>query len=357
MWIESEIIKEDLENIINDSNIPWSSLDGKNILVTGATGLIGSSVVNALLYYGLNTTRPPFVYALVRNPEKADSVFERQKKECGEQLHFIVADVKDRFELLPQIDYVIHCASQTSSQSFVHEPVETLNTSILGTMNILEFAREKQVKGLVYLSSMEVYGSPKKGTYVSEDDIAGFDPGKIRNCYPISKIACESLCNSYCSEYGVSVKSIRLTQTFGPGVSWQDRRVFAEFARCALEQKDIVLKTAGKTERAYLYTADAVRAILTVMLLGETGKAYNAANEETYCSIAEMADMVCKKLGDGMIKVKYELQDTSRFGYAETLFLDLNTKALRELGWEPKVDLPEMFSRMAATMCADTKSI
>ena len=350
MWIESKIVKEDLDNIIKDSAIPWSDLDGARILVTGATGLIGSSIVNALLYYGLHAKESPMVYVMARNRTKANEIFSQQLKQCGERLQLVIGDIKDHIDINGAIDFIIHCASQTASRLFVNEPVETLDTSILGTKNILEFAKDRRVKGVVYLSSMEVYGSPTKGSYVTEDAVAGFDPRNIRNCYPISKIVCESLCNSYCKEYSVPVKTVRLTQTMGPGVSWHDKRVFAEFAKCALEGKDIVLKTKGETERMYLYTGDAVRAVLTVLLLGNNGEVYTAANEETYCSIADMADIVRRTLANGSIDVRYELQDASKLGYAGTLFMRLNTQALQHLGWKPYVGLNEMYRRMAATM-------
>lgn len=130
----------------------------------------------------------------------------------------------------------------------------------------------------------------------------------VRACYPESKRMCENLCACYMKEYGVPVNIVRLTQTFGPGVEYDDGRIFAELARCVIEKRDIVLHTKGETKRNYLFTKDAVNAIITVLLHGENGQAYNAANEETYCSILEMANMVAKKCGKGDIKVKIELE-------------------------------------------------
>ena len=203
-------------------------------------------------------------------------------------------------------------------------------TALKGTENILELAKAKKVSGMVYLSSMEVYGHPEKGHKVTEDEIGALSPLDIRNSYPISKIQCESLCFAYAKEYGVPAMSIRLTQTFGPGVNYNDGRVFAEFARCVIEKRDIVLKTKGETERSYLYTADAATAILTVLLKGEPGQAYNAANEDTYCSIAQMAEMVAKQ---GGVKVRYDIQDEVGNGYPKALYMDLDTEKLKALGW------------------------
>ena len=208
---------------------------------------------------------------------------------------------------------------------------------------MLELAREKRVRGLVYLSSMEVYGFPAKGHTVTEDEVAGFDPTAARSSYPISKQLCEAMCCAYAKEYAVPAKIVRLTQTFGPGVRYDDSRVFAEFMRCAVEKKDIVLKTKGETERCYLYTDDAVQAILTVLLYGAAGEAYNAANPETYCSIAEMAEMLAKEYDIG---VSYKLEDAARYGYADTMTMQLSVDKLMDLGWKPSVGLPEAFRKM-----------
>ncbi len=347
MWLESDVYREDLESIVKDPSIAWDQLEGKTILVTGATGLIGQTVVNALLYYGMNNQMPPIVYALVRNEKKAHTLFHAQEEVCKSCLRYIIGDVETAADFPDRLDYIIHCASQTASSAFVSYPVETLSTAIHGTENMLRLANNRQITGMVYLSSMEVYGSPERGHYVTEKEVAGFDPTTVRNCYPISKIVCESLCNAYAHEYGVPVKTVRLTQTMGPGVARDDKRVFAEFMRCVLNDQNIVLKTKGETERCYLYTADAVRAILVVLLKGINANAYSVANEETYCSIAQMADLVCTSLGNGESKVVYDIKNASALGYADTLFLRLNTRKIRELGWEPKVNLKEMYIRMA----------
>ena len=162
---------------------------------------------------------------------------------------------------------------------------------------------------------------------------------------------CENLCVSYMKEYGIPVKIIRLTQTFGPGVTYDDGRVFAEFARCAIEQRNIVLKTKGETKRNYLYTADAVSAIFTVLLKGKSGEAYNAANEETYCSIYEMAQMVANMCGNEQISVEIEEKDSvEKLGYAPTLKMNLDTSKLRAIGWKPGTKLEEMFKMLIKDM-------
>lgn len=142
-------------------------------------------------------------------------------------------------------------------------------------------------------------------------------------------------------------KIVRLTQCFGPGVQYNDGRVFAEFSRCVIEQRNIVLKTKGETERNYIYTADAVEAILLVLLKGQKGEAYNVANENTYCSIFEMAKLVAES---GGIDVEIHEEDVKKSGYADTLYMDLETRKLQKIGWQPITELKEMYRRMMEEM-------
>ena len=295
---------------------------GKRFFITGATGLIGKSVAAYLLQNGAG------VLALTRHPV--------------ENLNYILGTVEDLPEIPENIDYIIHGASATASSYFVEHPVETIQTAVFGTQNVLELAREKRVKGLVYLSSMEVYGYPQKGHKVTENEVAGFDPTNPRNCYPISKQLCESMCCAYAREYGVPARIVRLTQTFGPEMKKEDRRLFAEMMRCAIEKRDIVLHTKGETEHAYLYTEDATRAILTVLFRGLAGEAYSAADPDSYCSIAQLAETVARMYG---IHVRYELGDVQKLGYANTKYMDLDVSKLESLGWKAETGLKEAIEK------------
>ena len=330
-------------------------LRGCTVLVTGATGLIGQTIVSALLRCNETAEQgegrePVRVIACVRNKEKAERLFGGA--DHG-NLEFLVSDILSLpADRLPRrVDYMIHAASQTSSRAFVDSPVETIFTAIDGTRRALEFAQNNHVRCFVYLSTMEVYGTPADDGKIDETHGTNLDTTQPRSCYPESKRLCEILCASWQKEYGVPVRILRLTQTFGPGVRYDDGRVFAEFARCAMEKRDIVLKTAGLTCRSYLYTADAAAAILTVMLRGRDGEAYNAANESTYCSIREMAELVADQCAGGGIGVRIEAaEDPSKLGYAPTLHMNLDTSKLRALGWTPVCGLADAYRRMMAAM-------
>lgn len=343
MWNVSAVAQEDLNIALTDRSIPWERLDGKTVVISGATGLIGRTLVNLLLCYAQTVSRPPQVVALVRNPEKARRFWD----EATENLRLVSWTADQPLSYRDNVDYILHCASQTSSKGFIQQPVDTIRTALSGTENLLQFAAQKKVSGFVYLSSMEVYGTPQTDQKITEEYVGGADPLKVRNCYPLAKQMCESLCVSYASQYGVPAMIARLTQTFGPGVQSDDNRVFAEFARCAMEKRDIILHTTGQTKRSYVYTADAARALFAILLQGQPAQAYNIANPQTYCTIYEMAQLVAAQLGDG-IAVRCELTDAEKLGYAPQLNMNLDVSRLENLGWKPYYGLSQMFCRMIA---------
>lgn len=337
----NSIQTEDCQSLGKLDFIDWDQFKNSTILITGSTGLIGVNLVNAIAYNGREKKLNIRLILPVRDTKKAEKLFARTDADI---VHYTLGT-----ELTVQepVDYIVHLASPTSSKFFVEHPVDTLIANIEGTKALLDWAKDHKVKKFISLSSMEVYGFPGKGQKVKEKELGSFETMSARNSYPIAKIASEALSYSYHTQYAVPIVILRATQTFGPGVQYQDGRVFAEFMRCAIEKKDIVLKSAGLTERSYLYTRDAVSAIIVAMLRGEPGEAYSVANSQTYCSIKEMAELVACKVAHGKIKVKFDLaEDVTKLGYADTLYMDLDDKKIKKLGWYPTVDLQEMFERM-----------
>lgn len=322
--------EDDISDVSRCDFIPWNELRQKTVFLTGGTGLIGSMCIKSLLYAARERNLNLKIIALVRDENKASQRFKGELKTGN--LKLVSGNVEKLPIVFDGIDYIIHAASNTASKDFVEHPVETIRTSVVGTENVLQLALDKHIKGLVYLSSMEVYGYPERGHKVTENEIGALSPQDVRNSYPLAKQLCESLICAYAREYNVPGKIIRLTQTFGAGVSEKDNRIFAYFLKCAALKQDIILRTKAETERSYLYTTDAVTAILTVLLKGKSGHAYNAADEKTYCSIAEMAGKVAKDAG---ISVRYEIQDESTNGFPQTLYMDLSTALLQSLGWYP----------------------
>lgn len=345
MWIDNAVFKEDMDSILSYECIEWEQLRDKTVLVTGATGLIGYTLVSSLAYANVKYDLHIKVIALVRDITKARIKFAEQIQytDC---VSFIVGSVENLPKIDINIDYIIHGANPTESAFFVTHPVETITISVRGTINLLELAHAKSIKSFIYLSSMEVYGAPQTDDAISETQGTTVDTMAVRSSYPEAKRLCECLCASYSSEYNVPAKVVRLAQTFGPGVAVDDNRVFAEFARNVMHGEDIVLKTAGKSKRCYLYTADAVTAILAVLLLGKDGEAYNIANPSTYCSIVEMAGMMVSAVAKNSIKVLLPHEEISVQKYLPYHKLNLSIDKIHSLGWRPQVDLIHCYLRL-----------
>ncbi|MGI6696602.1 MAG: NAD-dependent epimerase/dehydratase family protein [Christensenellales bacterium] len=343
-----QIIREDAVHAANFATVDWEKLRGTSILVTGATGLIGSILVKTLLQRNHMYRDDIQVYALARNPDKFERVFATYLNDP--HLNALYQDIVDFQPGELKVDYIIHGASVTASRDFVKKPVTTIRTALIGSMNILEFAKKSKAKGMVYLSSMEVYGMqdepPKRP--LKEEDLGSLNILEVRNCYPESKRMVENMCVSYASETGIPMSIARLAQTFGAGVGYDDNRVFAYFARCVIEGKDIELLTSGESERMYVYTADAVCAILLLLTNGSLG-AYNVANPSTYSSIKEMAQLVLSFSENKHTKLVFKTTSINK-GFLPTHHLRLDVSKLLALGWKPKFSLPVMYQRLIEYM-------
>lgn len=342
------ILQEDLDYIAN-SNLPFDELRNTNILVTGATGLIGVFLVKALLCVNRVNNLHLRVYALVRNKEKAEQIYKDLLQR--NDILLVVGDVNDKISVSQRMDYIIHCASVTASKIMVSKPVETLLTSVEGTKNVLYFARECNCKSIVYVSSMEMYGSfNESNNSVSEKELGYIDPLEVRSNYPESKRLCENMCVAFYSEYGVRVKIARLSQTFGAGILPGEKRVFAQFAQSVIEGRDIVLHTKGLSEGNYCYTRDTIIGLIIILLKGKNAEAYNVSNPETHITIADMAKMICDKICKNKIKVVFDIPESNTFGYAADTKMKLNSDKLKKLGWTPEIGLEEAYRRMIKSM-------
>lgn len=310
-------------------------LSGSFLLVTGGTGLVGFNLLKELSK--VSKALDLKLIALVRDKARAEEKF-RDFLDC---VTLITGDVTEPLKTDLKIDYIIHAASVTSSKTFVDNPVDTIFTSIAGTYHLLSLAVEKKVKSFVYLSSMEAYGTVLEERLLSEADLGYIDPLKVRSCYSEGKRMCENLCVSFLAQYGVPVKMARLAQVFGPGIPKGDNRLFMQFMKTAMGGKSIEIKASGNTSRMYIYTFDAVTAVLSILLNGENGQAYNTANRETYKSVYELAVMMSEMFGGGKEVLRNTGTPQEIAVYPPDSFLRLDTSALESLGWKPCYSLSE----------------
>ena len=342
---KNRLLMQDAEEIAGNMELA-ERFRNSTVFITGATGLLGMQAVFALICMNRMQHCGIHIVAMVRSRENAEKALGKWMG--GKDLTLYYGDVSQPIAYEEQVDYILHGASATSSGYFVSHPVETIQTALKGTENVLEFAKQNAVKGMVFLSSLEVYGTPDATLPLIDEKAYGYlDPTSVRSSYSEGKRMAECMCASYASEYGVPVKMARLSQTFGPGVAYEDGRVFAEFARCVAEKKDIVLHTQGNTVRSYCYTKDAVAAIFYILFKGQAGEAYNVTNMDTAVSIREMAELVCGLYPERGIRVRIEIpKDVSSFGYNPEMIIRPDSTKLSRLGWTASVALPDMFRRM-----------
>ena len=348
MITKDYILQEDLDRVVPELK-KLKTLRNSTLFITGATGLVGLSLIRALLNYNDLDGANNKIIGLARNRQKTKDLY---KELCNRKdLKIVYGDILDKICITEDVDYIVHCASVTASKMMIEKPVETIATALQGTKNILDFSVQKKCKSFVYVSSMEVYGSfSSENNNVTEADIGYLNPLKIRSNYPESKRMCENMCIAYMTEYGVPVKIARLAQTFGAGILPGENRVFAQFARSVIRNEDIVLHTKGLSEGNYCYTSDTCLALLVLLEKGANGEAYNISNPDTHTTIANMARMVCDKIAENKIKVVFDIPESNTYGYAADTKMKLNVDKMRKLGWAPRIGLEEAYKRLIESM-------
>lgn len=319
------------------------NLNNKTVLVSGATGMIGSQLIRRLL-----ETDGVKVVGLFRNEAKRDFLFPGNNP----RLSWVQCDVDKKVSIPGETDYIVHTAGVTGgSKKHVDYPMTTINTALNGTINMLELAKEKKAQGFVFLSSLEIYGKTDFDSFIKETDGGYIDITSVRSSYSESKRMCETICASYCKQFGVPAKIVRLAPAYGKGASYSDNRVLCEFARCVIEKKDIVLKSSGETVRNYCDVDDVAEAILLVLTEGTNGEAYNVANMDIEVSIKQLAERVIALYPESGIHLRFDLaEDITKLGYNQTIKIRLDSSKLMQLGWIPHNGLDQMIKNVVDAM-------
>lgn len=313
-------------------------LSEKHLMIAGATGMIGSTIVDCLMRANEKYGYGIHIIALGRSEEKARERF----KEYFENVRFCFksCDVNKELEELGDCDFLIHAASNTHPVAYSKDPIGTITANVIGTYNLLEYAVHHKVKRFIFLSSVEIYGENCGGIDKFTESYSGYiDCNTVRAGYPESKRTGESLCCAYAKQYGMDIIIPRLCRIYGPTMDWGDSKAVSQFIKKSVLGEDIILKSDGKQLYSYLVVFDAVSAILKLMLEGDSGEAYNISSENSDVYLKNLAE----KLADiAHTKVIFESPDeVERMGFSTATKALLDNSKLKKTGWRELYSLQQ----------------
>lgn len=316
-------------------DLPWEKLKGSSVVISGATGMIGSGLIDVIMYKNAHEALDCTVYALARNIARARERFAYAK----DRLIPVEYDINNELVLdVDRADYVIHLASNTHPVAYANEPISTITTNIIGTKNMLDFAVSHSAKRFAFASSNEVYGENRGDSELFDEKYCGYiDCNTLRAGYPESKRCGEALCQAYLKEKGVDVVIPRFTRSYGPTMLMSDTKAISQFIKKGVAGEDIVLKSKGNQFYSYTYVTDAVSGLLTVLLKGECGEAYNISDSESDITLADLAKAIADSVGT---KVVFEIPDeTEKAGYSKATKARIDGAKLASLGWKARYDI------------------
>ena len=322
------------------------------MLIYGATGMIGSFLIDAILYKNKKENLHCAVYAMGRDENKAKQRFSycwEDKEFC-----FVKHDINKPliWDSEDKIDYVLHLASNTHPVAYATDPIGTITANILGTYHMLEFAAQHHAERVAFASSNEIYGENRGDVEKFEETYCGYiDCNTMRAGYPESKRCGEALCQAYIVQKDLDVVIPRLTRSYGPTLLKSDTKALSQFLKKGIAGEDIVLKSAGTQYYSYTYVADAVAGLLTVLLCGKKGEAYNISDEASDIMLKDLAAIIAKVCGT---KVVFELPDAvEAAGFSKATKARLDNEKIKELGYQAGYDLEKGIRQTIALLSVD----
>ena len=331
-------------NYVANLELPWDKLNNKRVMISGATGLIGSFFVDVIFEINKRNNMNCKIYLLGRSEEKIRSRFGKYVED--DNFVYIPYDVKLPLttEILEPIDYILHLASNTHPMLYATDPIGTITTNIFGLQHLLEFACEHKTKRFLFASSNEIYGENRGDAELFDEKYCGYiDCNTLRAGYPESKRCGEALCQAYKVQKDLDVVIARITRSYGPTMSMSDTKALSQFIIKAINGEDIVLKSEGKQFYSYTYVSDAVSGLLTVLLCGDNGEAYNIADVSGDITLKELAQTIANINGKQVIYEKPSELEAS--GYSKATKARLCGDKLIKLGWRPRYGIKEGLER------------
>lgn len=343
---------EDL-NYLASLPLPWEKLQDGSIMLSGATGMIGTLLCDALMHKNQQDQLNCHIYALGRSEEKARKRFAAYYDD--DHFTFLTCDINQPLTIdIPQkLDYILHLASNTHPIAYAGDPIGTITANVFGTHYLLEYASAHHAGRIAIASSNEIYGENRGDTELFTEDYCGYiDCNTLRAGYPESKRCAEALCQAYIRQNDLDVVIPRLTRSYGPTLLSSDTKALSQFIQKALAGEDIVLKSAGTQYYSYTYAADAVAGLLYVLLKGEKGSAYNIADTASDIQLKDLAALVAGTIGK---QVVFDLPDEAeRAGFSKATKARLDGGRIKELGWKMHYDIKTGINR-TITILKDEK--
>ena len=342
--LDCQIYQEDLERILS-ADLPWEKLRGRKVLVTGATGMVGSLLVDVLASVMDDNGFELFVMS--RNRAELDRLFSAHGVHRG--FNIVAHDVNKPLDL--SCDTVFHCASNTHPRLYSSDPIGTISTNVIGLSNLLEMAASKEGGRFVFLSSVEIYGQNRGDVDAFDESYCGYiDCNTVRAGYNESKRVGEALCQAYHAQKGLDFVIPRLSRLYGPSMRLDDSKAMSQFIRNAAKGEDIVLKSKGDQYFSYCYASDAVSAILHIFFHGECGCAYNVSGLDSDATLVDIAHELASIAG---VEVRFDIPDeVERLGYSTATKAVLDISKLRATGWMPDVSLNEGLRKTVSSLAS-----
>ena len=330
-----------LDKVIDVRVKELERLNGKRVLVVGASGLIGTFLIDVLMRFNQTQSGDVSIIAMARNEEKLRKRF--YDYEGSLYFSFFQGDVTREIEVESQVDYIIHGASNTHPLAYATDPVGTILTNVLGTKSVMDFADKNKTKRVLFLSSVEIYGENTGNVELFDEKYMGYiDSNTLRAGYPEAKRVSEALIQAYRSQLGIDAVIARLSRVFGPTVRDDDSKALSQFIMNGVQNQNIVLKSSGNQKFSYTYVGDAVSALLLLLSAGKDGLAYNVSDANYNLSLAEMAELIS---GMSDTRVVYEVPNENESkGYSKSTKALMDATKLQTLGWEPVFDMREVIA-------------
>jgi len=343
--MQSRIIVEDVAAIARELHSELAAAEGSTWVISGGAGFLGAYFLDLINYCNEAMFRRPCQVLCLENFSSGTP--KRIKHlEYNKVFKIVKANVIKPFKVRGDVDYIVHAASIASPSYYRQYPIETIEANVLGLWNLLDLAREKKPRSMLFFSSSEIYGDPPPENIPTPEDYKGsVSCTGPRACYDESKRLGETLAVNYHGQHGVPIKTVRPFNIYGPGLRLGDRRVLPDFFNDALRTREISILSDGSPTRSFCHVRDAVTGFMRALLSDHSGEAFNIGNDQEEISMADLAALVAKIVGG--VTVKYGTSEDAQYltDNPHRRCPDLG-KARTLLNYQPKIGLREGLTKL-----------